>query len=775
MIRIIEATDARELLARKCVRLTEAEAVVRPILANVRARGDEAVLDYARHFDRFDRDSLLVTEQELSAAADALSPTFRDAVETASANIHAFAELQLPSAKSIELTSGLRVGQIVRPLETVCAYVPGGRYPLPSTVMMTVIPAQVAGVPNICITTPKPSLEILGTAALLGSVRVFLIGGAHAIAAFAFGTESIPHADRIVGPGNIYVAAAKKLLAGEVGIDFIAGPTEIVIIANEGEAAWIAGDMLAQAEHDSDASAILLTTSRALADRVSAEIEKQLETLSTAETAREAIRRNSAIVLVRSEEEAVEISNNLAPEHLSIHDASLLPHIRHAGSVFIGPCSPEAAGDYASGPNHVLPTSGAARVRGGLSAADFVKVISTQEFTGEALNRLAPTITVLARAEGLEAHARSVAVRFTGSGGMIPPFRTRDPLPPRQAVQRMTPYSPPTGGRADKLRLDFNENTVGCSPQVAAFLRSRITEGLIAVYPEYSEAKRDLAAHFGVDETGMLLTNGTDEAIQVLINTFVDHDDEVLILQPSYAMYRFYAELAGAAIREIPYRAETLAFPLEELFSAITPRTRAILISNPNNPTGTAVQLDVIEQILARAPQAAVLIDEAYFEFFGTTALPLIGRHPNLFVTRTFSKTYGMASMRLGCLFSDPGNVALMRKAQSPYSVNMLAALAARVAIADREFINSYVREILSARNELYAGLERLRIPFHRSEGNFVLVRFGDRAAEISALLREKGVLVRDRSYELAGCVRVTVGTREQTARFLSELERIWR
>ena len=413
MIRIIKAADAAELLARKSVRLTEAEAVVRPILENVRARGDEAVLEYARQFDSFDRDSPLVGEQELAAAAASVSPAFRDAVRVASANIRAFAELQMPRAKVVELTPGLRVGQIIRPLDTVCAYVPGGRYPLPSTVMMTVIPAQVAGVANICVTTPKPSPEILATAALLGDARVYLVGGAHAIAAFAFGTETIPRADRIVGPGNIYVAAAKKLLAGEVGIDFIAGPTEIVIIANEGEPSWIAADMLAQAEHDSDASAILLTTSQTLADRVAADIEKQLESLPTAQTARAAIERNSAIVLVDSDEEAVDISNNFAPEHLSIHDPSLLPKIRHAGSVFIGPRSPEAAGDYASGPNHVLPTSGVARIRGGLSAADFVKVISTQEFTGGALKVLAPTITTLARAEGLEAHARSVEVRVS--------------------------------------------------------------------------------------------------------------------------------------------------------------------------------------------------------------------------------------------------------------------------------------------------------------------------------------------------------------------------
>lgn len=413
MIRIIQAADARQLLARKSIRLTEAEAVVRPILENVRARRDAAVLEYARQFDGFDRDSLLVPQEELAAALDALSAAFCDAVRDAAANIRAFAELQLPIEKNVELAPGLRVGQIVRPLDTICAYVPGGRYPLPSTVMMTAIPAQVAGVPNICVTTPKPSLEILGTAALLGVTRVSLVGGAHAIAAFAFGTETIPRADRIVGPGNIYVAAAKKLLAGEVGIDFIAGPTEIVIIANDGEPSWIAADMLAQAEHDTDASAILLTTSQTLAEAVSKDIETQLATLSTAATAREAIERNSAIVLVGSDEEAVEISNNFAPEHLSIRDASLLREIRHAGSVFIGARSPEAAGDYASGPNHVLPTSGVARIRGGLSAADFVKVISTQELTADALTRLAPSITTLARAEGLEAHARSVEVRLS--------------------------------------------------------------------------------------------------------------------------------------------------------------------------------------------------------------------------------------------------------------------------------------------------------------------------------------------------------------------------
>jgi len=411
MIRILQLSEAGALLTRRADRLAEAEAVVRPILENVRARGDEALFEYARKFDGFDRETPRVPPSELEAVADKLKPALRHAIQGASANIRANAERQLPKTWSVDSADGRRVGQIVRPLDTICGYIPGGRYPLLSTLMMTVIPAQVARVANICVTTPHPAPEILAAAAMLGEVRVFLLGGAHAIAAFAFGTETVPRADRIVGPGNIYVAAAKKLLAGEVGIDFIAGPTEILIIASAGNPAWIAADMLAQAEHDTDACAILLTTSRPFAEEVSAEIEKQLAPLVTSPVARQSIDRNSAIILVRSNEEAVDVSNGFAPEHLSIHDASLLPGIRHAGSVFIGPTSPEAAGDYASGPNHVLPTSGAARLRGGLSAADFVKVISTQELSPDGLEKLAPAITALARAEGLEAHARSVEVR----------------------------------------------------------------------------------------------------------------------------------------------------------------------------------------------------------------------------------------------------------------------------------------------------------------------------------------------------------------------------
>jgi histidinol dehydrogenase len=405
MIRILDLKDARDIIARKAHRLDEAEAIVAPILRDVRERGDEALLEYASKFDKFAGKSVRVHVEGM------LTPEFEDAVSVAAANIRAYAELQLPKETFKDYPDGRRLGQIVRPLDSMGAYTPAGRYPLPSTLLMNVIPAQVAGVKTICVACPHPSSEILGLAQWLGVTHMFQMGGAHAIAALAYGTETVPRVERIVGPGNIYVAAAKKLISGEAGIDFIAGPTEILILAAEGDARWIAADMLAQAEHDTDASAILLTTSRKLAGDVAMEVEKQLTNLPTSHVARASIDDNGAVIVVDSMEQAVEFSNDFAPEHLALHNGGLLKHIRNAGSVFLGPTSPEAAGDYASGPNHVLPTSGVARLRGGLSAADFVKVISVQELSKEALEKLTPSITTLARAEGLEAHARSVEVR----------------------------------------------------------------------------------------------------------------------------------------------------------------------------------------------------------------------------------------------------------------------------------------------------------------------------------------------------------------------------
>jgi histidinol-phosphate aminotransferase len=345
---------------------------------------------------------------------------------------------------------------------------------------------------------------------------------------------------------------------------------------------------------------------------------------------------------------------------------------------------------------------------------------------------------------------------------------------PREAVLKMAPYSPPTAGRAGKLRLDFNENTVGCSPRVIEFLKQRLDAGGLAVYPEYGEAKTALAAFFRVAPDQFIFTNGTDEAIQVFINTYVDDGQEVLLPRPAYAMYRFYAQVAGATVREIDYEGPAMDFPLAAMLDAITPETRAVLIANPNNPTGTGVSPPAIERILERARDAAVFIDEAYFEFSGVTALGEIERWPNLFVSRTFSKAYGMAAMRLGCLFSHAANIAYLHKAQSPYSVNTLAVLAAQAAIGDPAYVENYVAEVRAAREMLCAALDRLKIAYVPSSANFVLIRAGVRAVEIRDRLRDRGILVRDRSYEAPGCVRITVGTREQARHLIAALEEIW-
>jgi histidinol dehydrogenase len=310
-------------------------------------------------------------------------------------------------------SAGVKVGQIIRPLERVACYVPGGRFPLPSTVFMSVIPAQEAGVREIIVTSPRPAPTVLAAADLLGVRKIFRLGGAQAIAAFAYGTESVPRADKIVGPGNRFVAAAKKLISGECGIDFVAGPTELVIVGSKGNPQWIAADLVAQAEHDPDASAVFITSSPKLALKVQKAVQEILARVRSS-IAESSLLSQGAIVVTHKLEEAVEWANRLAPEHLTLLEdaARLLDRVHSAGAIFLGSYSAVAAGDYASGGNHILPTAGAARLRGGLTAADFVKTISVQRLTRGGLAGLRKSIVTLAETEGLKAHAFSVLTRF---------------------------------------------------------------------------------------------------------------------------------------------------------------------------------------------------------------------------------------------------------------------------------------------------------------------------------------------------------------------------
>jgi histidinol dehydrogenase len=414
VIRIVKnraaETFVRKLEKRGSTDLAQVETKARRIVTDVRENGDLALRRYAQQWDGLGpRQPLRVQKDELENAWTGAADEFKDALQVAAVNIRQYCEWQKPKAWRHVPLPGVEVGQVLRPLRSAGCYVPGGRYPLPSTLMMTVIPAQVAGVPGIRVVSPRPAQEALAAAFFLGVTEFYRIGGAQAIAALAYGTRSVPRVDKIVGPGNLFVTAAKKAVAFDCAIDFLAGPTEVVIVSDHGEPRYIAADLVAQAEHDLDACSVFITTSSSLAQAV----QQEVEALGAGNhIARASLARKGAIVIAGSRDQALEFANRIAAEHITVSEEDL-PHICSAGSIFIGDYSPQAAGDYAVGPNHVLPTGGAARVRGGLSVQDFLKTISIQQLSRSGLAAVAQAVVTLAEAEGLKAHAESIRVRCT--------------------------------------------------------------------------------------------------------------------------------------------------------------------------------------------------------------------------------------------------------------------------------------------------------------------------------------------------------------------------
>ena len=421
MIRIMTYHQASkdEIFARS-LDAADVSGAVSQIIAQVRQRGDQALLDYAAAFDGGAPEQLEVTAQELDAAASQVDPAFLEILEQAAANIRAYHAHQVRSSFVISQNEGIVLGQKIIPMDRVGLYVPGGTAAYPSTVLMDAIPAKIAGCGELIMTTPAKNgvmnPVILAAAKVAGVDRIFKTGGAQAIAALAYGTESIPRVDKIVGPGNAYVAEAKRQVYGQVAIDMIAGPSEILIIADETcQPRHVAADLLSQAEHDKLASPVLITTSPELARNVQQELERQLALLPREEIARAAVENNGKIILVDSIVQAIELSNELAPEHLELcldQPFDYLGLVKHAGSVFLGKHCPEALGDYLAGANHTLPTSGTARFSNPLSVDDFVKKTQFTYYTAEALKQVSPSIAGFARQEGLEGHARSVESRF---------------------------------------------------------------------------------------------------------------------------------------------------------------------------------------------------------------------------------------------------------------------------------------------------------------------------------------------------------------------------
>jgi histidinol dehydrogenase len=415
-VRTLQAQAAEKYvqsLERRGSRLEGVEPAVRKIVEDVRRGGDRALLKYARRFDGLGaKESLRVSQGEMKRAWKRTPPKIQAALRAAEKNIRRFCEWQKPKSWTRSL-DGSSLGQLVRPLDSVGCYIPGGRFPLVSTLLMTVIPAQIAGVKNIRVVSPKPTGEVLAAAALLGVRELYRAGGAQAIAALAYGTETIGRVDKIVGPGNLYVTAAKKLVSFDCAIDMLAGPTEVMIVSDSGNPAFIAADLVAQAEHDPETLAVFITTSKKLGTAVSERIQNgagDFPPLQQNAVAAKSLQARGAILIAISRQQAFDWANRIAPEHITV-EKSGLPHVQNAGSIFVGDYSAQAAGDYASGPNHVLPTAGAARFRGGLSVMDFVKMITVQELSARGLRNISNSLITLAETEGLRAHADSIRVR----------------------------------------------------------------------------------------------------------------------------------------------------------------------------------------------------------------------------------------------------------------------------------------------------------------------------------------------------------------------------
>ncbi len=404
------AAVLESLEARGSAALDTVLPAVKRIVTDVRKKGDRALFRYAAEFDGLaGAADLRVTREEMATAWAAIDPALQQALSTAAEQIRAFAQRQLPTSWNDSPIDGLITGQLVRPLGSVGCYVPSGRHPLPSTLLMTAIPAQVAGVARIVVVSPKPAPETLAAAHLLGITDFYRVGGAHAIAALAYGTASLARVDKIAGPGNLYVTAAKRMVAFDCAIDMLAGPTEIVVTSDRGIASGIASDLVAQAEHDPEALAIFITTNSELAKDVLAETKLRSRENPVA---RESLNRNGLIIVTASADQAHAITNRIAPEHLTVDATSDLKWVQNAGSVFVGRWSAQPMGDYISGPNHTLPTGGMARVRGGLSVNDFVKLITVQEYSAQGLRILGPQAVLLAEAEGLTGHAEAIRTRL---------------------------------------------------------------------------------------------------------------------------------------------------------------------------------------------------------------------------------------------------------------------------------------------------------------------------------------------------------------------------
>jgi histidinol-phosphate aminotransferase len=748
---------------------------VAAVIAEVRRRGDDALLEFTERWDRvkLDPEGLRVPEEVLAAPAE--SNRFGWAFRRAAERIRRFHAQCRPSTSLVEDKDGVLMGMRWTPLAAVGLYVPGGKASYPSTLAMTAIPAQIAGVERIAVVSPpgpdgEVSPQVLMAARLLGLREVYRAGGAQAVAALALGTKSLPRVDKIFGPGNAFVAEAKRQLFGEVGIDLIAGPSEIVIYADDSaEPDWVAADLLAQAEHDEGTRLTLLASSAGVLEAVRRAIDAQLPGEPRREVIAAALRAGAVFEVVGDPARAARRIDEIAPEHLSLQVEdpwSILHRVRNAGAVFLGKESPVALGDYYAGPNHVLPTGGAARYASCLSVEDFMKRSNVVRSSLDFVQRSAADVEALALGEGLPAHATSVVLRRRAlrRGG------------PRRGLRSVTPYA--LVEEEGEVKLNQNESPWDIPAEIKDEVARRLRELPWNRYHQRlpQELLGAISRDASFPEEGVIAASGSNLILQWIFEAYGGPGTTLVIPHPSFSLYALWGELTEARLEavslgpELRYDAEAFVERIHALAPAIT------VLCLPNNPTGGELDTESVRRIAAAArdEEGIVVIDEAYREFSAPQydRTPLARELENVILVRTCSKAFSAAGMRLGYLLAPPPIALELRKIVPPFHLNLFAAVLGLVLWERKEVFAERIARLIAERERLAAALSKLPgVEVFPSQANFLLFRARG-ARRLFEALREEGILLRlpGKDPLLEDCLRVNAGTPEENTRLIEAL-----
>jgi histidinol dehydrogenase len=755
------------------------------ILRAVRTGGDAAVVDFGERFDGVRCASLRLPDDELARIADLCDPVVVAALHEAADRIRAFHRPQLPQGFVLD---GGQLELRVHPLACVGLYVPGGRAAYPSTVLMTAVPAIVAGVKRVCVATPpqRPGRSatiiapaIAAACRIAGVTDVFTMGGAHAVGAFAYGTERrggvVPRVDKICGPGNAWVAAAKRKVAGVVGIDLFAGPSE-VLVCDDGRATpdEVATDLIAQAEHDPRAIAVCATTSTTTWNDLPAAVERALAARDNP-VARQALAGQGRAVLVNDLQALVDVAQRFAPEHLEwLAEPTMTTAITSAGAIFVGRFTPEPVGDYFAGPNHTLPTAGTSRFASGLSTTDFVKKTHVIAWDEATLRRHGEKIAALADSEGLPGHAEAVRHRLrekiVTSNSSAKPEAAEWAVPGVRSQKAYTLEAPSDV----PVKLNQNEAEDDLPTAVKDKVLSRYRDiGFHRYAPFAPDALvQKIAARDGWRADGTLLGAGSNELLVALFRTVAGPGERVLMPTPCFSIYPLHLALCGADVERLPLSSDDdYAFDVD----ALVRRARAakvVLVGSPNNPTGSVLPKGAVQRLLDET-NALVIVDEAYREFSPEPdAAPLLSTTSRLALLRTFSKARGMGGMRLGVLMADPGLVTEVRKVLLPYTVSTFTAAAAEIVLDEPGLIEGRAQRAIAERARVAAVLRARGRRVIEGGANFVLMASSRPVDEFRALLGH-GVLVRDTSLATPGFLRVSIGSAAHNDRFLAALDAV--